>query len=267
MGVRLNTQPQALNLTNNLGKTMSKVNASLTQLASGRRINRAADDASGMAVADRFATMVAQSNQEIQNLQQGINYAQTADGALGSQADMGMRLRELALQASNGTLTQDQRNALNNEAQQILQQIDETANSTEYNGQNLLKQNTSVDLGVQGGMQVATQASTTTSLGLNGLDLTSQNGAQSAVDTIDAALKGISNNRSSLGAQQNRLTSAIQEREVRVENASAAESAIRDADYANAFMNNTRNTMLSNANMAMLVQSNLVPQQALSLLG
>jgi flagellin len=267
MGMKINTNIPSLSILNQTKRTTSQVSNNLMQMASGRRINKAADDASGMAIADRFATMSAQNQQEINSLQEGINYAQTADGALNSQSEVMGRVRELALQASNGTLTDDQRSAINGEAQQLLQQVNDTANNTQYNGQAMLKQDTTVDLGIQGGnMQVATKASNTNALGLDSLDLTTQGGAQSAIDTIDSALKSISQNQSNLGGQVNRFTSAIQEKQIQMENNLASESAIRDADYAQLFIKKTRGDVMSQTNVAMLAQSNVSMQNVMSLL-
>ncbi len=267
MGMRINTNLPALNAQRNTQNANGILTSALRQLASGRRINRAADDAAGLALAEQFNTQARQGRVEINSLQQGVNYAQTAEGGLGVQQQATQRLRELAVQASNGTLTDDQRAAINTEAQQLLDQVGDIAEDTEYNGQQVLASNTSVDLGTEGDLSVNINASTTASLGIDTVDLSTAEGAAAAIDTLDTALQRIDQNRASLGAQVNRFESAIAQREVGVENALASESAIRDADLARTVIEQTRGQLLLRGGIGALVQSNVTPQAALGLLG
>jgi len=227
MGLRINSNESALFIQRQTQQTSNALLRGFERLASGQRINRAADDAAGLAIVERFRAELNQLNQEVSNLQSGVNVVQTADGALGTQQDAVQRVRELALQASNGTLTDDQRAALNQEAQQLLEQIDETAANTEFNGRNLLDGSAAnVDLGVEGGIQVNIEESTATSLGINGVDLSTQGGAQGAIEDLDSALNAIQRNRASIGAQENRFTRAIEVRQTESANAAEAESRI-----------------------------------------
>lgn len=267
MGIRINTNIPAATASRQSRRANATVNDTLRQMASGLQINKAADDAAGLSIAERFNSAIRQGRMEMNNLQMGMNYAQTADGGLSAQQDALVRIRELAVQASSGTLTADQRNALNTEAQQLVQQVGSIAQDTEYNQQNLLSQNTSVDLGVSGGMQVNINQSTPNALGINTINLSTAAGAQSALNAADNALNTISTNRSNLGAQMNRMSSAIEQRETGVENAMASESRIRDLDYARASINRSRGQILAQSGLAALMQSNIAPQNALRLLG
>ncbi len=267
MGLSINSNIPALGAQRNARQTNGILSKALQQLASGRRINRAADDAAGLAIAEGFNSQSRQGRVEINNLQSGISAAQTAEGGLGIQQDAVQRIRELAVQASNGTLSDDQRAALNAEAQQLVDQIDDTAAGTEYNGQNLLNEDTNIDLGTEGSAQLSINESTADSLGVGGIDLSTAGGAAAALESADAALSEISQNRSNIGAQVNRFESGINQREVTVENTISAESAIRDADLARVAIEQSRGQILHQAGLAGLVQSNLAPQSALSLLG
>ncbi|MBX7256176.1 MAG: flagellin FliC [Candidatus Hydrogenedentes bacterium] len=267
MGLQINTNLSGLNALRQLQKTNTVLNRGLEQLATGLRINRAADDASGLAIAERFRAEVLQYSQEVNNLQSGVSAVQTADGALSTQADATQRLRELALQATNGTLTDEQRSAINQEAQQLLSQIDETAQNTEFNGTQLLNgSQSSVSLGA-GGNQVNLSSSTTTALGLNGLDLSTQTGAQNALGTIDTAISRIDQNRSSLGAQQNRFERAIEVRETGIVNSTESESRIRDLDVARQTIEQSRNQILLQGGLSAVTRSQITAQTAARLLG
>lgn len=268
MGLRINSNDSALFIQRQTQQTSNALLRGLEQLATGQRINRGADDAAGLAIVERFRAQINQLNQEVSNLQSGVNVVQTADGALGTQDEAVQRIRELAVQASNGTLTDDQRAALNQEAQQLLEQIDETAANTEFNGQTLLDGSaTNLELGVEGDIQVSINESTTTSLGINGVDLSTQAGAQSALDDLGNALDAIQENRSSLGAQENRFTRAIDVRNVESQNTAEAESRIRDLDIARQTIEQSQNAILLQGGLAALVQSNVLGQNAARLLG
>ena len=268
MGLRINSNDSALFIQRQTQQTSNALLRGFERLASGQRINRAADDAAGLAIVERFRAQVNQLNQEVSNLQSGVNVVQTAEGALGTQQDAVQRVQELALQASNGTLTDDQRAAINQEAQQLLQQVDETAANTEFNGRALLDGSAAnVDLGVEGEIQVNITESTTTSLGINGVDLSTQAGAQSALENLDTASRAIQGNRASLGAQENRFTSAIDVRDTESLNATDAESRIRDLDIARQTIEQSRNSILQQGSIAALAQSNVLGQNAARLLG
>jgi len=266
MGLRINTNTAALGAQRQIGRTNEALQQNLERLSSQLRINRAADDAAGLAIAERFNTLARQSRVEINNLQSGINASQTAEGGLSVQQDAVSRIRELGVQAANGTLSDDQRAALNAEAQQLLDQINDTGANTEFNGQQLLDSDQTISLGANEG-ELTLNESNTTSLGLDGLDLSTQAGAEAAVAAADAASINIGQQRTNIGAQQNRFESAIEQREISEQNALESESRIRDLDLARASIEQSRNQVLLQGGIAGLVQSNVTPQTALSLLG
>lgn len=267
MGIQINTNVGGLNALRQLQKVTSLLNRGQEQVSSGLRINRAADDAAGLAVAERFRSEVLQYSREVENLQSGVSVTQTADAALSTQGDATQRLRDLALQSANGTLNDDQRAAINAEAQQLLAQIDETAQNTEFNGTQLLNgSQTTVSLGA-GGSQVNLDSSTTNALGINGLDLSTQAGAQSGLGAIDTALSRIDQNRSNLGAQENRFERAIETRETGIQNSTESEARIRDLDYARQTIEQTRNQILFEGGLSALSQSKIPAQTAARLLG
>lgn len=267
MGLTINNNIPALQAQRNAKQANGLLARSLQQLSSGRRINRAGDDASGLAIAERFSTVIRQAQTEINSLQSGLSLVQTADGGLAAQQDATQRLRELAVQAANGTLSTEQRNAINTEAQQLLEQIGETATKTQFNGKELLSATQTIPLGAGGMPQVSLKESTLDSLGLNGLDLSTAQGASGAIQTIDTALQRISDNRANLGAQQNRFERALEVRGITVQTASEAESRIRDLDLALGAIQRTRGQIRLQAGLAALIQSNTSPQNALRLLG
>lgn len=267
MGLNINTNIPAIQGARQARRSDRALSNVLGQLATQRRINRAADDAAGLAIAERFNTQIRQGQVEARNLQSGINVAQTAEGGLSVQQDAVQRIRELSIQAQNGTLSDANRAALNEEAQQLRQQIDSVATDTEFNGQALLNQDQTIDLGTEGGNQIALAESTSASLGLDTLDLSTAAGAAAATQAADSALESIGSNRATIGAQQNRFESAIAQREVAVLNQQESESSIRDLDLARATVERTRNELLLHGSISTLVQSNVTPQSALRLLG
>lgn len=268
MGLRIDNTPNSIFAQRQTEQAINRINRGLQQLASGLRINRAAEDAAGLAIAERFRSSVLQLSQEANNLQTGINAAQTAEGGLSAQADAVARLRELATQAANGTLTAEQRAALNQEAQQLLQEIDATAQNTEFNDRRLLDGTaTNIALDPEGENQLNINASTVNALGLTGLDLSTQAGAQNALNALDTAASRISTNRAGIGAQQNRFERAIENRTQQAQNLREAESRIRDLDIARSVIEQTRNQVLLRGGLAAIVQGNLQSQTALRLLG
>jgi len=267
MGLTINTNVGTLQAGRQASKANGLLSKALQQLSTARRINKAADDAAGLAIAEGFDARARQAQVEINNLQSGVNFAQTAEGGLGAQADAVQRIRELAVQAGNGTLTDDQRAALNAEAQELLGQIDSVAQNTQFNGQNVLNQDINVSLGTEGGDQINVNASNTDTLGLNGLDLSTQAGAAAALQQLDNAQQTIDTNRSSLGAQVNGFASAIEQRSISYVNTRESESRIRDLDIAKAAIEKSRADILSRGGIAALIQGRIPQQNALRLLG
>lgn len=268
MGLNINTNIPALFGRRLANQSANRLGQDLSRLASGLRINRAADDAAGLAIAEGFRTQVRALNQEINNIQTGVNLTQTADSALGAQNDAVSRIRELAVQAANGTLSDDQRSALNAEAQQLLQGIDDLAQNTEFNGQGLIDGTAGeINLEASGELQVNIDESTVDSLALNGLDISTQGGAQAAINALDSAGIQINQNRAGIGAQENRFVRAIEQREEASLNQQAAESRIRDLDVALAVIERNRDQALLQGGLSALVQSNVTASNALVLLG
>lgn len=268
MGVRVGNSLAALFAERQTGLAAGRLNRTLTQLGSGVRIGRAADDAAGLAIAERFRAEIRGLNQEINNIQTGINLTQTAEGGLSVQADAVGRIRELATRAASGLLTAEQRLELNEEAQQLLEQIENTAQNTEFNGTDLLNGTTNtVQLDGEGEVQVNLNESTTSSLGIDSVDISTAAGAQDAISALDTATARISQNRASVGAQQNRLRNAVEVRDQQALDQQAAESQIRDLDLARAVVARTRDQILLQSGVSAIAQGNLQNQTALRLLG
>ncbi len=268
MGLNINSSIPALGALRQTNRSINRLNSGLEQLSSALRINRAADDAAGLAIAERFRTQVRQLNQEVGALQSGVNIAQTAEGALESQGAVVSRLQELATQAANGTLTDEQRGAINAEAQDLLGEIDAIAQDTEFNGTSPLDgSQTEVVLDVDGAEVITFNESTLDSLGLTDLDLSTAAGAQSALGALESAAAEINTNRASLGAEQNGLERSIEGRSQRAVNLQDAESRIRDLDVALAAIEQSRNEVLVQGGLSALIQGNVQNRNALTLLG
>lgn len=268
MGLNINSNIPSLGVQRQLGRTSNRLTRGLAGLASGLRINRAADDAAGLAIADRLRSEIRGLNQEINGLQSGVNLLQTAEGGLEAQGGVIQRIRELALQASNGTLTDAQRGAINEEAQQLRATLDDIGQNTDFNGISPLDGSESgISLGGSGEVNVDLNESTAASLGLDNFDLSTSAGATDALDALDEAQERINQNRATVGAQSNRLESAIQTRRTESVNQQEAESRIRDLDVAQAVIERNRNEVLLQSGLSALVQSNISNENALFLLG
>jgi flagellin len=271
MGLRINTNVAAINATRILNNSTGQLNKSLERLASGLRINRAADDAAGLAISESFRTVIRGTQVAQRNAQDGISLIQTTEGALDTTTQMLQRIRELAVQAANGTNSDQNREALDNEVQQLLEQIDDIALDTEFNGLAVLSSAQTITLqnGAQAGqtLVISTAGATTNDLGVDGLAISSVNDAVAALSTIDEALQSVTTMRSQFGAYQNRLEFTIQTLAIQEENSSASDSALRDADIARETIAFTRNQILVSAGTSILAQTNVLPQSALQLLG
>jgi len=271
MGLRINTNVAAVNTSRILRKSTLDLNKSLERLSSGLRINRAADDAAGLAIAEGFRSVVRGAQVAQRNSQDGVSLVQTTEGALTETTAILQRIRELAVQAANGTNSQINRNALNAEVIQLLEQIDDIAVDTEFNGLRVLSSAQTVTL--QTGPQpsqtltITLNGAKTTDLGVSAVAISSVALAVSAISSIDVALQSVSSLRSLLGALQNRLEFTINSLAIQEENSTYSESAIRDADIAYETSRFTRNQILVSAGTSVLAQANVVPQTALQLLG
>ena len=264
----------AMNSNRMLNVTKGAQAKQTEKLSSGFRINRAADDAAGLAISEKMRRQIKGLTQASANAQDGISAVQTAEGALGEVHDMLQRMNTLAIQASNDTMTSKDRAYLNQEVQQLVSEIDRVASTTTFNEQNLLDgsfTDKSLQVGAEAGQFIKVDIAEMTA---SGLDLTgisvagSDNGdAQDAIDTIKTALEKVSSQRADLGAVQNRLEHTIKNLDNVVENTTAAESQIRDTDMAKEMVAYSNNNILAQAGTSMLAQANQSNQGVLSLLG
>jgi len=274
MGLRVNSNIASINAQRSLAQTTERLQANFRRLSTGLRISTAADDAAGLAISERFRAQIRSTNQAVRNAQDGISLTQTGEGALNEVSNILIRMRELAIQASNGTVSSADRDTLNQEFTDLVNEIDRIAQSTTFNGVRLLDGTGStitfqVGTGVQAGIdtiQLSTSDTLSSTLGLASLDIGSSGSPSLAVDFVDQAVNAVSRVRGQFGAVQNRLTSTIANLQIQVENTSAAESRIRDVDVAIETASLTRNAILQQAAISILAQANTQPQAALQLL-
>jgi flagellin len=271
MGLRVNTNVAALTSQRNLGAVSSRLQGNFARLSSGLRIATAADDAAGLGISERMRGQIRSLTVASRNAQDGVSMAQTAEGALQEVSNNLTRMRELAVQASNGTLTTADRSTLNTEFQALVTEVNRVASQTTFNGVNLLDGSTTslnIQVGRDSGETIALSLSDTTSTGLSigSLSVSSSANASTALAAIDTAIDTVTTTRGTLGAQMNRLTSAISSILNTRDNLSAAESRIRDVDVATETSDLTRNSILQQAAISVLSQANVQPQLALRLL-
>ena len=273
MGLRINTNVPALNATRQLNRTMLRLNKSLERLSSGLRINRAADDAAGLAIAEGFRSSVLGFRVAQRNSQDAISLVQTAEGALSETTNILQRIRELAVQAASGTASDENRASMQDEIEELIAQIDDIASDTEFNTINILDGSTptvTIQAGAQMGQTliVSLEGATSSDLSINtSFAISGMAMASSAIQQVDSALATVSSIRAGLGAAQNRLEFTIATLAIQEENSSASESAIRDANIALETIEFTRNQILVAAGTSILAQANVLPQNALTLLG
>jgi flagellin len=271
MGLRVNTNVSSLTAQRNLASVTGRLQGNFARLSSGLRIATAADDAAGLGVSERMRSQIRSYAVAGRNAQDGISLAQTAEGAMQEISNNLTRMRELAVQAANGTLTTTDRATLDTEFQALITEIGRVATDTTFNGVALLDGTTSsldIQVGIDSGdtISVGLSSATTSALGIGGLGVTSTTLASAALATIDTAINTVSTNRGELGAAQNRLNSVVASIANTRENLSAAESRIRDVDVAAETADLTRNSILQQAAVSVLSQANVQPQLALSLL-
>jgi len=270
MGLKINTNVAALNAGRSLSRSTIQLNKSLERLSSGLRINRAADDAAGLAIAEGFRSQVRGTQVAQRNAQDGVSLVQTAEGSLSETTNILQRIRELAVQSTNGTQSDTNRASLNQEVNQLLAQIDAIALQTDFNGIRVLSSAQTITL--QAGaytsqfLSVVLAGSKTNDLGVNTVSVSNYVQAVSSISTLDVAIRSVNTLRSSLGSFQNRLEFSINTLAIQEENAAAAESAIRDANIASETIMFTRNQILVSAGTSVLAQANVMPQSALTLL-
>ena len=272
MGLRVNTNVFSLTAQRNLSAVSSRLSGNFNRLSSGLRIATAADDAAGLGISERMRAQIRSLDQAGRNAQDGISLVQTAEGALGEVNASLLRMRELAVQSSNGTLNTGDRAVLNTEFTALRTEINRIATDTEFNDINLFdasQTSVSIQVGTDSGdtIDVSLSDTTATTLGLNSLSLTTVSNASSSLTAIDAAIDTVTTARGDLGGTQNRLESVVRNIATTSENLSAAESRIRDVDVAAETADLTRNSILQQAALSVLSQANVQPQLALNLLG
>ncbi len=274
MALRINTNVASLNAQRNLNKSTSMLNKSLERLSSGLRINRAADDAAGLAISESMKADIRALDQAGRNAADGVSMVQLAEGALDEMSGILIRMRELAQQAGNETMGASERGYINTEFTALSAEIDRIAAATEFNGIQLLdgtETTSSILVGTRTSDVIDIDLSNTadaSGLGINASDLSGSDNsnALSAIGDIDSAISTLSGWRADFGVTQNRLESAMRSIENSVENISAANSRIRDVDIAAETSRMTSSQILQQAGVSVLAQANMSPQMALSLL-
>ena len=271
MGLRVNTNIASMTAQRNLFTVTQRLQGNYARLSSGLRIANASDDAAGLGISEKMRSHIRSYTVASRNTQDGISLAQTAEGSLNEVSNILNRMRELSVQAANGTLTTEDRVIVDVEFQALDAEVQRIATTTEFNGISLLDNTSGADIqvGIDAGqiITVNTVDAQSSVLGIDTLDVTNAANANLAITQLDLAIGTINTNRGQLGADQNRLQSALASILNVRENLSAAESRIRDVDVASETADLTRNTILQQAAVSVLAQANVQPQLALSLLG
>ena len=276
MGLRINTNVASLNAQRNLFGTKASLDKSLERLSSGHRINRAGDDAAGLAISENLRAQIRGLKQASRNVQDSISLIQVAEGGLNETSSILIRLRELAVQAASDTIGPVERQFLNVEFDQLLSEIDRIADATEFNGTNLLN-GTGAILDFQVGIRndpaidrlsfdASKADANTAALGVNLTSVADKASAQNSLAAIDAAIMNVNAMRADFGALQSRLQSTFTNLQISHENLSAANSRIRDVDVAEETAELTKSNVLMQAGTSVLAQANQSTAIALSLL-
>ncbi|MBR6215363.1 MAG: flagellin [Spirochaetaceae bacterium] len=283
----INHNLSAMFANRTLGETNNSSQKTMEKLSSGYKINRAGDDASGLAVSEKMRAQIRGLNKASENAQNAISFIQTTEGYLQETTDIIQRIRELAVQSANGIYTAEDRMQIQVEVSQLVAEVDRIASTAQFNGLNMLTGRYAKDNGdntitgsmwfhIGANMDQRTQAfigtMTATALGVRALgteeiiSLETPDDANRAINTLDEALKRINKQRADLGAYQNRLEHTIVGLDIGAENLQAAESRIRDTDMAEMMVEHTKNQVLTQSGLAMLAQANQQPQSILGLL-
>jgi flagellin len=277
MGFRINTNVSSISAQRSLSVNGRESEGNLAKLSSGSRITKAADDAAGLAISEKMKANIRSMKQADRNANDGISMVQTAEGGLNEVSSILTRMRELAVQTSSDTVGDVERGMTNMEYQNLKLELERISQVTEFNGKKLLNgEGDKYDFQI-GANNDAFQDRITydakqvnarmDSLGLAELDVSSKEGSQESLSSVDAAIEKVSGFRSFLGAIQNRLVSTSNNLQVNVENLSSANSRIRDVDYADATAQKAKNDILNAAGTSVLAQANMSGQNALKLIG
>ena len=283
----INHNMSAMYANRQLGVTGLSLSKDMEKLSSGERINRAGDDASGLAVSEKMRAQIRGLNQASQNAENGISFIQTTEGYLQETTDIMQRIRELAIQASNGIYSDEDRMQIQVEVSALVSEVDRIASAAQFNGMNMLTgrfarptgENTvtgsmwfHIGANMDQRMQVYIGTMSAEALGIreigtgDKISLAAPDDANRAIGTIDEALVKINKQRADLGAYQNRMEYAVRGLDISAENLQASESRIRDTDMASQMVEFTKNSVLQQAGTAMLAQANTQSQNVLSLL-
>ena len=276
MGLRITTNLPSINAQRSLASAQREINTSYAQLSSGSRITKAADDAAGLTISENLKSTIRGYRQAQRNAQDGMSMVQVAEGGLGEISNILTRLRELGVQAASDNIGDKERSYVNKEVMQLKAEIDRIASTTRFGSTKLLDGSGGqfqfqVDVNnVDGVDRIAfdsgEQIATTDQLGVGDFDFSTTEGARSALEVVENAQQMVNGYRANLGAIQNRLISTTENLGTGIENFSAANSRIRDADIANSSAELTRNTVLLNASTSVLAQANQAPAVALKLI-
>lgn len=277
MGFRINTNVASVQAQNSLNKVNRESQDSFSKLSSGSRITKAADDAAGLAISEKLKAEIRSAQQANRNANDAVSLVQVAEGGLNETSNILVRMRELAIQSSSDTVGDSERGMANLEYQELKQEMDRISQVTEFNGKKLLdgsgdRLEFQVGTGADEfkdriGLDPATLNSSISSMGVEGVDITSKTSAQGSLQALDAAVEKISGQRAVLGSLQNRLTSTSNNLQTYAENMSSANSRIRDVDYAEETAKQARNSILTSAGTSVLAQANMSSQNALKLIG
>jgi flagellin len=277
MGFRINTNVSSLAAQRSLGVNNREAESVLNKLSSGSRITKAADDAAGLAISEKMKSGIRSMKQADRNANDGISLVQTAEGGLNEVSSILTRMRELAVQTASDTVGDGERDMSNLEYQNLKLELDRISQVTEFNGKKLLNgegDTYDFQIGINNDSfqdRITYDAkqvnSRLDSLGVSELDVSSKTGSQESLGALDSAIEKVSGQRAFLGAIQNRLVSTSNNLQVNVENLSAANSRIRDVDYADATAQKARNDILAAAGTSVLAQANMSSQNALKLIG
>lgn len=277
MGLRIATNTASAEVQKNLSQVSKKADKSLDRLSSGRRINKAADDAAGLAIGKRLEATSRGLKQAQRNANDGISYVQTAEGGLNEVSNILTRLREISVQAASDTVGDNERGLLDKEYQQLIQEVDRISESTEFNGSKMingegagtLSFHVGANAGEQNKVEFDSSESDATagSIGIDGLSVEDKGSAESAIGDIDAAIDQVSGYRANLGAIQSRLQSTSDNLSVQIINQDSAKSVILDTDIAEEASKLSAANVVKQAGVGALAQANNLPNSALRLIG
>lgn len=276
MSLRIATNVPSITAQRSLDANQRVMDKSMSQLSSGTRITKAADDAAGLSISEGMKSQIRGYKQALRNTNDGVSLLQVAEGGLGEISNIFTRMRELAIQAASDTVGDKERDFINQEVTQLMQEVDRISSSTKFGSKHLLngEGNTyDFQVGIYGdgesdviSFDSSQSNATASNLGVSGIDFSSKEGAKDALSLLDEAQQQVNGFRANIGALQNRLTSTTENLGIQIENLSVANSRIRDTDIAESTAEMTKSNILLNASTNVLAQANEVPKQALRLL-